>query len=317
MTTHTLRPAFDEAESTAEGANKLQLGSSVALAGFAPSFARRVDVRYSSSLTSGNDLVSLSYINQTTATTGGPQGSEGYVVCSHSSGTVALPIAMVGNIEVTGAGTVTEARGFTTTLVNSSTGSIGSGVGYYVANPVNTGGGTLSTYYGLKIANLTGAGLNYAIYTGTGLVVFGGGVSCGSTLLVSGATTLQDTLAVGGAATVTGNLTVNSKTTVSATTGFIAVPESGPASPQLGDANQNGFWTAITSGDEAGIAVLGQEAITAASSGPGNVQLSFYGEAPQAKQEITGARDDPEEALAALLTALELYGLITDSTTAS
>jgi hypothetical protein len=33
--------------------------------------------------------------------------------------------------------------------------------------------------------------------------------------------------------------------------------------------------------------------------------------------EITGARDDPEEALANLLTALATLGLITDSTTAS
>ena len=33
--------------------------------------------------------------------------------------------------------------------------------------------------------------------------------------------------------------------------------------------------------------------------------------------EVTGARDDPEEALANLLSALETLGLITDSTTAS
>ena len=33
--------------------------------------------------------------------------------------------------------------------------------------------------------------------------------------------------------------------------------------------------------------------------------------------EITGARDDPEAALATLLTALESLGLIKDSTTAS
>jgi hypothetical protein len=33
--------------------------------------------------------------------------------------------------------------------------------------------------------------------------------------------------------------------------------------------------------------------------------------------EITGARDDPEEALANLIAALETLGLITDSTTAS
>jgi len=37
----------------------------------------------------------------------------------------------------------------------------------------------------------------------------------------------------------------------------------------------------------------------------------------KARQEITGARDDPEQALANLLTALATLGLITDSTTAS
>ncbi len=35
----------------------------------------------------------------------------------------------------------------------------------------------------------------------------------------------------------------------------------------------------------------------------------------QAPLEITGARDDPEEALANLLEALEQLGIITDSTT--
>lgn len=38
--------------------------------------------------------------------------------------------------------------------------------------------------------------------------------------------------------------------------------------------------------------------------------------APEAV-EVTGARDEPEGALASLLTALETLGLITDSTTAS
>jgi hypothetical protein len=36
-----------------------------------------------------------------------------------------------------------------------------------------------------------------------------------------------------------------------------------------------------------------------------------------APEEVTGARDDPEGALANLLAALESLGLITDSTTAA
>jgi hypothetical protein len=39
--------------------------------------------------------------------------------------------------------------------------------------------------------------------------------------------------------------------------------------------------------------------------------------AQNAPVEVTGARDDPEDALANLLAALETLGLITDSTTAS
>jgi uncharacterized membrane protein len=46
----------------------------------------------------------------------------------------------------------------------------------------------------------------------------------------------------------------------------------------------------------------------------GLITDSTAGNAPV---EITGARDDPEDALANLLTALATIGLITDSTTAS
>lgn len=47
------------------------------------------------------------------------------------------------------------------------------------------------------------------------------------------------------------------------------------------------------------------------------VQLGFYGVTPVARPDVTGARNDPEAALANLLTALENLGLITDSTTAT
>jgi len=47
------------------------------------------------------------------------------------------------------------------------------------------------------------------------------------------------------------------------------------------------------------------------------VGLSFFGGTPVEKQNITGARDNPEGALKNLLTALGLFGLILDSTTAS
>lgn len=46
-------------------------------------------------------------------------------------------------------------------------------------------------------------------------------------------------------------------------------------------------------------------------------ELGFYGSAGNTKQTLSGARDNPEAALAGLLVALENLGLIVDSTTAS
>ncbi len=52
-------------------------------------------------------------------------------------------------------------------------------------------------------------------------------------------------------------------------------------------------------------------------TGNGLTKISFHNAAPVIRQVISGARDNPEAALANLLTALANYGLITDSTTAS
>ncbi|NBD36737.1 MAG: hypothetical protein GVY30_12175 [Chloroflexi bacterium] len=43
----------------------------------------------------------------------------------------------------------------------------------------------------------------------------------------------------------------------------------------------------------------------------------FYNKTPITKPTVSGARDDPEAALANLLSAIENLGLITDSTTAT
>ncbi len=53
-------------------------------------------------------------------------------------------------------------------------------------------------------------------------------------------------------------------------------------------------------------------------SGDGsNSRLAFFAASMSTKRAVTGARDDPEAALANLLTELAAYGLITDSTTAT
>jgi hypothetical protein len=49
----------------------------------------------------------------------------------------------------------------------------------------------------------------------------------------------------------------------------------------------------------------------------GGGALSLFGAAGATQQTVTGARDDTEAALANLLTALEAYGLVVDSTTAT
>jgi hypothetical protein len=59
-----------------------------------------------------------------------------------------------------------------------------------------------------------------------------------------------------------------------------------------------------------------REAIRMEASGTAPM-LGFYGNAAVARQTISTARDDPEGALADLLTALDALGLITDSSTAS
>jgi len=74
-------------------------------------------------------------------------------------------------------------------------------------------GSTITTAYGLKIAAVTVGATNYAIHTGTGLVQFGGGVTCTSTLAVTSdfavATNKFQVTAATGDTTVGGDLVVS------------------------------------------------------------------------------------------------------------
>ena len=61
----------------------------------------------------------------------------------------------------------------------------------YIATPTIGAGSSVTNMYGLYIANILGAGTsNYAIYTNTGQVHFGGAVDLSSTLSVSGTSTM-------------------------------------------------------------------------------------------------------------------------------
>lgn len=117
------------------------------------------------------------YMDCDAATTGSPQGVEGYITCSHPSGTVVLTIATIGITELQGAGTITEARGVLGMVFASAEAS---GV-ITTANAfraqvfsTSTAGATIQNARGLFVDDITiGTVTNYAIYTGSGKVRLG------------------------------------------------------------------------------------------------------------------------------------------------
>jgi len=78
-------------------------------------------------------------------------------------------------VEHNGTGTMNEAWGGEFRVDNTSTGTINSAVGLRVQSNSNSGGGAITDNYGLYVADQTaGSNSNYAIYTGSGTVHFGG-----------------------------------------------------------------------------------------------------------------------------------------------
>ena len=68
---------------------------------------------------------------------------------------------------------ITSAIGGNFTVKNNGSGVIGNGYGIYIDTPLNGGGGSITTAYGLRIANQTIGTTNYAIRTGTGQNLLG------------------------------------------------------------------------------------------------------------------------------------------------
>lgn len=101
----------------------------------------------SSTSATGNTLNGMFYVDQTVATTGGPQGVEGFVETSNSSGTVVLSIGAVGNVQHSGAGTLSYGRSVQAGGILSSNGTITDLSGLFSTYAI-TGSGTISTYYG-------------------------------------------------------------------------------------------------------------------------------------------------------------------------
>jgi hypothetical protein len=93
----------------------------------------------------------------------------------------------------TGTGTLRNLVGTTTTLINSSTGTVTNGIGIEVTNPVNAG--TITTNYGIWINNQTAGATDYGVYIQ--------GADTYALFVDGGATRLDGTLAVGDTVTIT------------------------------------------------------------------------------------------------------------------
>lgn len=82
---------------------------------------------------------------------------------------------------ITNTGTLSQLAGFVYAPIKSSSGDITYAIGLDITQPALSGGATMTNNYGIRIGNIDAAGSNnYAIYTGTGTVRFGGGIQLDS-----------------------------------------------------------------------------------------------------------------------------------------
>jgi hypothetical protein len=128
------------------------------LAGMFGGFCARADTqwsdvtkRYAQSCTGGDTrwtLCSLSYIVQRQPSEGGPQALEGYTQIAHQSGTVALALGTIGNVEVAGRGRTTEVRSMQAGGVITGDGSVQHWSGITLSRPqaVNGARGSVDRY---------------------------------------------------------------------------------------------------------------------------------------------------------------------------
>lgn len=129
--------------------------------------------------------------------------------------TITEAIGVEGAVFSQDTATITTAEGVVASINNQSTGTMVSAYGLHVLTPVN-GFGTITTGAGLKIDNQTGAGTNYAIYTGTGTSHFGGNLEFEGSSVDANQTTLAVTNPTG-----TNTVTIPNETGTICTTGSI------------------------------------------------------------------------------------------------
>jgi hypothetical protein len=96
-----------------------------------------------------------------------------YLTVSHTgTGTVTGMTGGISEWNVTNTGNVTNAYGHRYSCAVTAASTVTTGRGVYIGAPQISGGGAITTFNGLEIEPITGAGTNRAIYTqGAGLVV--------------------------------------------------------------------------------------------------------------------------------------------------
>jgi hypothetical protein len=89
----------------------------------------------------------------------------------NGTGTITITRAYQTKVNNSSSGTLTTVHGNLVVLQNLSTGTITTGIGQIIQAPVNSGGGTFTTFTGLQIDTPTAAGTNFAIVTKGGAIV--------------------------------------------------------------------------------------------------------------------------------------------------
>jgi hypothetical protein len=146
-----------------DGTSLLTIGS-----GTSPITPKNLLSLHSSSASSGAVLGGIFYVDQTVATSGSSQGTEGYVKTSNATGSVTLSLGAIGNLEHSGAGTLTTGRAIQGGGILSGNGTIASLSGLYSTYAI-TGAGTITSYYGAYLdAPTAGSGTitnRYGLYS--------------------------------------------------------------------------------------------------------------------------------------------------------
>jgi hypothetical protein len=132
-----------------------------------------------SAATSGATLTGLFYVDQSVANSGSVQGVEGYTRTNNPTGTVVLSIGAIGNIEHSGAGTLSIGRSVQGGGVLSGAGTMTEQIGLF-STFVITGAGTITNYYGAYLEAPTGGTITnrFGLYSADANAVnyFGGSI---------------------------------------------------------------------------------------------------------------------------------------------